>query len=147
MQALNLPPFNCSLSEKDSKTYIFDIIRKKYIVLNPEEWVRQHFVNFMISHRNYSKSLIKIETGLNYGKRAKRTDIQVFDNSGTLNILVECKAPEISINEKVFNQIFQYNKVLNPKILIITNGIEHVFIKILEGGNFEYLSDLPFQNN
>lgn len=147
MQALNLPPYNYNFIEKDSKTYIFDIIRKKHILLTPEEWVRQHFIHFLIEHRQYSKSLFKIETGLNYGKRAKRTDIQVFDNSGKLFILVECKAPEIKLNEKVITQILQYNKILAPQILAITNGIEHVFINLLGNGNLEYLNDLPLQSH
>jgi hypothetical protein len=143
MQPLNLPPYKYDIKMENDKIYIFDTIRKKYLINTPEEWVRQHFIQFLINHRNYSKNLISVETGLKYGNRRKRTDIQLFDNNGLLNILVECKAPDIALDQKVVNQILQYNKVLNPKIMAITNGIEHVFIEINES-NFEYLPDMPY---
>ena len=143
MQALNLPPFEYNFKTEDSKIYIFDIIRKKYLLNTPEEWVRQHFVHFLINERNYSKNLIKLETGLRYGNRRKRTDIQVFNNNGELNTIIECKAPEINLNQKVINQILQYHKVLAAKILVISNGLEHVIISVLDGGKIEYLQDFP----
>lgn len=146
MLPLNLPPFEYNFISKDSKQYIFDPIRKKYILNTPEEWVRQHFVNFLIHHRNYSKNLFKLESGHNYGKRRKRTDIQVFDNSGALDILIECKAPNIIIDNNTISQILIYQKVLRANLLAITNGIEHVFISVLPDGNFSYLADFPFAN-
>lgn len=146
MQPLNLPPFGYDLKKEGERTYIYDSIRKKYLLNTPEEWVRQHFVNFLVNHRNYSKNLISLETGLKYGTRRKRTDIQVFGNDGNLDILVECKAPNIILNQKVINQILQYNKILKPNILAITNGIEHIFVEI-NGLDIEYLTDLPIASN
>jgi hypothetical protein len=145
MTPLNLPPFEYDFKTENGQQFIFDFIRKKYIVNTPEEWVRQHFVNFLINHRNYSKALIKLETGLNYGKRRKRTDIQIYSNTGEIYILAECKAPNIPINQNVINQILQYHKVLDAKILAITNGIDHVFIAKNTDGSIEYLQDLPIQ--
>jgi hypothetical protein len=146
MQPLNLPPFEYNFKIEGEKQYIFDSIRKKYLLNTPEEWVRQHFINFLINHRNYSKNLIKIETGLKYNQRNKRTDIQVFDSEGKLNILVECKAPNIVLNDKVITQILQYHKVLNASVLAITNGIEHVFISLESKDKIQYLSDLPMNS-
>lgn len=146
MQPLNLPPFEYNFKIDCEKQYIFDNIRKKYLLNTPEEWVRQHFINFLIYHRNYSKNLIKIETGLKYNQRNKRTDIQVFDSEGKLNILVECKAPNIGLNDKVITQILQYHKVLNASILAVTNGIEHVFISLNSMDKIQYLSDLPMND-
>lgn len=146
MQPLNLPPFDCKLNILNEKQYIFDAIRKKYVVNSPEEWVRQHFVNFLLNHRKYSKSLIKLESGIIYGKRQKRTDIQVFDNEGKLKIIVECKAPEIKLEAKVISQILQYHKILNAELLAITNGIDHVFISLKNKNKIEYLSDFPPQD-
>lgn len=146
MHPLNLPPFEYNFKETRGKQYIFDSIRKKYLLNTPEEWVRQHFVNFLVNHRSYSKNLIKLETGLKYLNRSKRTDIQVFDRQGNLNILVECKAADIALNQKVLAQILQYHKVLNASILAVTNGIDHVFIRLLPNGSTSFLNDLPFDN-
>jgi hypothetical protein len=143
IQPLNLPPFSYNFKTIENKQYIFDIIRKKYILNTPEEWVRQHFIHFLIGHRNYSKNLIKIESGLKYGNRKKRTDIQLYENSGEIYTIIECKAPEIKLDQKVINQVLIYNKVLNAKILVITNGIEHIIIKVKTDGNVEYLTDFP----
>ena len=104
---------------------------------------KQIKIHFLINERNYSKNLIKLETGLRYGNRRKRTDIQVFNNNGELNTIIECKAPEINLNQKVINQILQYHKVLAAKILVISNGLEHVIISVLDGGKIEYLQDFP----
>jgi hypothetical protein len=142
MQPLNLPPFDYNFKIIDEKQYIFDIIRKKYILNTPEEWVRQHFIHFLISHRSYSRSLIKIETGLKYIKKNKRTDIQVFDNEGNIEMLIECKAPSIALNNAVVTQILQYNKVLQARLLAITNGLDHYFCNI-EAGEVVFLNDIP----
>jgi hypothetical protein len=147
MQPLNLPPFEYNFKIKQEKQYIFDIIRKKYILNTPEEWVRQHFINFLISHRNYSKNLIKIESGLKYLKRKKRTDIQVYDNNGTVFMIIECKAPDVVLDKQVITQILQYHKVLQAQLLAITNGIDHYFCKINDKREIEYLNDLPMQNH
>ncbi|MCR9063885.1 MAG: type I restriction enzyme HsdR N-terminal domain-containing protein [Cytophagales bacterium] len=124
MQELNLPSFDCKIKESDGKTWIFDPIRKKYIVLTPEEWVRQHVVNLLVEHFSYSKSLIKIEGGLKYEKLAKRTDIVVFDKEAKPYLLIECKAPEVNLSKKTISQAAIYNKTIKAPHLAISNGLK-----------------------
>ncbi|MBP6387020.1 MAG: type I restriction enzyme HsdR N-terminal domain-containing protein [Pseudarcicella sp.] len=121
---LNLPEFDVKLSKNGDKVSIFDVIRKKYILLTPEEWVRQHFVHYMINQHQYPKGLIAIENKLIYGSKLKRTDIQVFTRTGDLFMIVECKAPYISIDKSVLDQAAQYNKILQAPYIILTNGID-----------------------
>lgn len=123
MELLNLPPYEHKLKKINDKLCIWDIIRKKYIVLTPEEWVRQHFVHHLINEHDYPKSLIKLESSLSYNKLLKRTDIQVFDRDGSLFMIVECKAPYFKLSEAVFSQATQYNKVLKAQYLTIANGM------------------------
>jgi hypothetical protein len=125
MDKLSLPVFDINIKESEGKTVIFDIIRKKYIVLTPEEWVRQHFVNYLINHLGYVKALIGVEQGLKYNKLQKRTDIIVYDRKGSPLVLVECKEPNHKLNRKVMEQGMMYNKTLNAPYIIISNGIEH----------------------
>ena len=95
MIKLNLPDFDYKLKKAEGKVWIFDVIRKKYLVLTPEEWVRQHVVHFLITHKKYPKALIKLEGGLNYNQLQKRSDIVVFDREGKPWMIMECKAPAI----------------------------------------------------
>ncbi len=125
MKKLNLPAFVCKVKEVDGKQYIYDLIRRKYLLLTPEEWVRQHFINLLITNYQYPRSLFAIETGHKYQTLSKRSDILVFSKSGTPFLLVECKAPEISLTQNVFNQIAQYHHTIRPAYLAVTNGLEH----------------------
>jgi len=125
MQALNLPPSNFQFGERDGKTTIWDRTRKKYIILTPEEWVRQHFIEFLILEKHFLRNLIKIETGLKVLKTFKRTDVLCYSNSGKPILLVECKAPEVKINQQTFDQIARYNIPLQVPYLIVTNGMNH----------------------
>lgn len=121
---------------------IFDIIRKKYIVLTPEEWVRQHFIHFLVFSLNYPKSLFKVESGLNYNKMQKRSDILVYDREMNPFMLVECKSFNVSINQKGFNQIGVYNSTIKAKYLILTNGIKHFCCTMTDEG-YLFLDDIP----
>ncbi len=144
MQALNLPIYKFKIKSNENKYVIFDIIRKKYVSLTPEEWVRQHFIHFLIEEKNYPKSLISIEKKLIINGLTKRTDILVFNNHGLPNIIIECKAPSIKINQNTFDQIAQYNLNLDAKYLIVTNGLEHFYCsmdKINE--HYTFLKDIP----
>ncbi|MEQ8583404.1 MAG: type I restriction enzyme HsdR N-terminal domain-containing protein [Marinoscillum sp.] len=134
MQKLNLPSSDFKLKSEEGNQFIFDIVRKKYLVLTPEEWVRQHFIHLMVNHLAYPKSLIKVETGLAYFKSAKRSDIVLCDREGGNFLLVECKAADVKIDRKTLNQISVYNKELKARYVAITNGLLH-FI-------WEYSSDL-----
>ncbi len=141
---LNLPAFEYQLKKIDDKVHIFDIIRKKFLFLTPEEWVRQHFVHFLITKYHYPKSLMTTERGLYYNKIQKRTDIVVYDRNGKPFLIVECKATNIPINQKVFNQVAMYNKVHQAPYVCVTNGLVHYCCKIdLKNNHFNFLEDLP----
>jgi hypothetical protein len=141
---LNLPPYNYKLKSSENKTYIFDVIRKKYVVLTPEEWVRQHIVNFLINKKGYPKSLINVEKQLVINKLIKRTDVIVFTNSGKPHIIVECKAPLVKITQKTFDQIARYNLKVDAKYLMLSNGLEHYYAQLdTENECFVFLKDIP----
>ncbi len=125
MDKLSLPTFNINIKESAGKTVIFDIIRKKYIVLTPEEWVRQHFIHYLIDHLGYSRALIGVEQGMRYNALLKRTDIIVFDRTGAPLVLVECKEPAHRLNQKAMAQAMMYNKTLKAPYIIVSNGIDH----------------------
>lgn len=146
MESLNLPPFDYKVKRLNGKAYIFDCIRKKYVILSPEEWVRQHVIHLLINHYNYPKSLFSIETGLVYNRLSKRTDIMVLSTEGTPFIVVECKAPHVPISEATFAQIGRYNFSLRPSFLAVTNGLSH-FCFCIQDGQLTYLDDFPSYQN
>lgn len=120
------------------------MIRKKYIQLTPEEWVRQHFVHLLINQKAYPKSLISIEKQLTINKLKKRTDIVVYNNLGLPQLIVECKAPSIKINQTVFDQIARYNLNLQAKYLVLTNGLQHFFAEFdIQKKGVIFIDDLP----
>ncbi|MEB2779799.1 type I restriction enzyme HsdR N-terminal domain-containing protein [Algoriphagus persicinus] len=123
---LNLPHFEPQLLEKEGKMWIFDSLRKKQLVLTPEEWVRQHWINFLISQLKFQKGLLALEKGLIYNKLLKRTDLLVWDKSGNPYLLIECKAPKVKLNQKTIEQACMYHKELKTPFLIISNGIQHI---------------------
>lgn len=125
MQSLNLPSFEYRLKKAGGKVWIFDGIRKKFVVLTPEEWVRQHFVNYLISELKYPRALLKVEGGLAYNELARRSDIVIFDREGKPWMLVECKAPETRLSEETLRQASAYNTTLRARYLTVTNGKTH----------------------
>lgn len=143
-QKLNLPQFEVKIKEEEGKHYIFDYIRKNYFLLTPEEWVRQHFINLLLSHYKYPKSLIKVESGLRYNTLLKRSDITIYDRTGTPFMLVECKSADQPINQSSFNQAAMYNTTTMAKYLTLTNGIK-TYCCIIDHKlkTFEFMSDLP----
>jgi hypothetical protein len=144
MDKLSLPIFDINIKESGGKTVIFDIIRKKYIVLTPEEWVRQHFVHYLIDHLGYSKALIAVEQGMKYNTLLKRTDIIVFDRTGMPLVLVECKEPAHRLNQKVMEQAMMYNKTLKAPYIIVSNGIDHSCMQVnLESKKIDFLNTIP----
>jgi hypothetical protein len=129
MFKLNLPDFNIRVRKEEGKVWIFDIIRKKYIVLTPEEWVRQHFIHYLINDLNYPKSLFRIEGSLTYNKLQKRSDIVIHDREGKPWMLVECKAPNIKLTQKAFNQVAVYNMTIGARYVAVTNGmVQYCFV-------------------
>lgn len=144
MQALNLPTFEIKTKSIKGKTFIFDVIRKKYVALTPEEWVRQHILHFLVVHKNYPSSLIAVEAGLKLNGLNKRADLIVYDKLGIPFLIVECKAPEVKISQDTFDQIARYNVAFNVKYLVVTNGMHHYCCKIdYETNNYTYLQNLP----
>ncbi len=144
MQKLNLPTFNFKLKSNENKTLIFDCLRKKYLVLTPEEWVRQHFVLYLMEVKKYPASLIAVEKQLTINQLKKRTDIVIFNKQGTPNIIVECKAPKVKITQATFDQIARYNLKLNADFLIVTNGLEHFYCMLdSENERYVFLRDIP----
>ncbi|MDA9563719.1 type I restriction enzyme HsdR N-terminal domain-containing protein [Flavobacteriales bacterium] len=131
MQQLNLPEYAFKIKKVGGgKKQIFDAIRKKYVVLQPEEWVRQNFAQFLIQDRKYSASLMVFEHSLKYNGRSKRGDIVLFGKDGKPKLIVECKAPNVKIDESVFDQAAQYNMKLQLDYMIVTNGMQHYCCKI-----------------
>lgn len=130
MYDLNLPKFPFKLKKAEGKVWIFDGIRKKYIVLTPEEWVRQHFIQYLISVKKYPRSLIKVEGGLMYNELQKRSDIVVYDREGRPWLIVECKSPSLPVSPAVLAQVAVYNSTLKAAYICITNGLVHLCAKI-----------------
>ncbi len=142
MHVLNLPPFDHKVIDRNGKPHIYDLIRKKYIMLTPEEWVRQHIIHLLINHYNYPKSLFAVETGLYYNKMAKRSDIMILNTNGLPHLLVECKSPDVAISQHTFAQIARYNFTLRPAFLAISNGLTHYCFSV-QNGEINYLNDFP----
>lgn len=144
MHVLNLPPYQFKLKQQGIRTQIFDSIRKKYVVLTPEEWVRQNFLQYLIQEKKYPASLIAVEAGLKYNQLQKRMDVLVYDKQGSPHLMVECKAPEVKITQDVFDQIARYNMVFKVKYLVVTNGLHH-FCCLMDytQNTYLYLEQIP----
>ena len=141
---LNLPPAELRLEQKEDEFYVFDIIRKKMIFLTPEEWVRQHFLHLLINHLAYPKSLIKVESALKYNHREKRSDLQLYDRTGNVFMLIECKSYKIEMGESTLDQLATYNKVLDADHVAITNGLRHFcWQKKEDRHTYDPLEDFP----
>jgi len=148
VQQLNFPTYTFRFKNSENKLSIFDDIRKKFIVLTPEEWVRQHCVNFLMVKKNYPKSLINVEKELFINGRKKRYDIVVFNSDGSINILIECKAPKIPITQKTFDQIARYNLTLKANLLMVTNGLDHYYCQMdYNNERYHFLKEIPEYNS
>ncbi len=144
MQELNFPKFEYRFKSTENKISIFDIIRKKFIVLQPEEWVRQHCIHYLINDKKIPISLISIEKQLTFNGIKKRYDIVVFNVDGSINLIVECKAPSITINQNTFDQIARYNLILDAEFLMVTNGINHYYCQMNKTEKrYSFLKDIP----
>jgi Type I restriction enzyme R protein N terminus (HSDR_N) len=144
MQELNLPSYEYKIKKNGEKIYIFDNYRKKYVVLTPEEWVRQNFMNFLSLNLNYPSSLIVLEHELIFNGIKKRCDAVVYDTSKKPLVILEFKAPSVPINNKTFEQIAVYNKELMVDYLILSNGLNHYCMKLDSITNkFSFTSQIP----
>ena len=144
MQKLNYPSYTFKLKTNENKTLIFDIVRKKYVTLTPEEWVRQHTIHYLFKEKNYPISLMTVEKQLKIRTLRKRIDIVSYTNDGIPFLIVECKAPSIQISQDTFDQIARYNLKLKAQILMVTNGISHYYCVMNHKKQaYEFLSELP----
>ena len=143
MVSLNLPEINYNIRKNKGNVEIFDIIRRKFVVLTPEEWVRQHFIHFLINEREYTRGLMRVESSLEYNKRIKRSDILIYDRHGQPYLLVECKTYQRPITQAAMTQAAVYNKTLKARYLVITNGLKHYCAERI-GESIEQLKDIPF---
>lgn len=144
LQKLNFPKFSFRFKNSENKVSIFDCIRKKFVILQPEEWVRQHCVLYLMDVKNYPISLINVEKELTINDLKKRYDIVVFNPNGSIHLIVECKAPKININQTTFDQIARYNTELNATYLMVTNGINHYYCQMdFENERYQFLKDIP----
>jgi len=144
MEKLNLPEYALKTRRTDGVQQIWDPVRKKYLVLTPEEWVRQNFLMFLIKELGYPLTLMKHEGGVKYNGRQKRTDILAYDSYGDPVLLVECKASYVKIDSAVFEQAAIYNKQLKAKYLAVTNGLQHFCCQQdFSSGKIHFFEELP----
>ena len=147
MQELNFPKFSFRFKNSENKISIFYVIRKKFMILQPEEWVRQHCVHYLIENKHYPKSLINVEKEIIINKLSKRYDIVVFNSDGSIHLIVECKSPKIPIDQNAFDQIARYNLELNATYLMITNGLNHYYCQMdFKTHKYNFLKDIPNYN-
>ena len=144
MQKLNFPTYSFRFKNSENKTLIYDEIRKKFMVLQPEEWVRQHCVKYLMQEKGFPKSLINVEKELKINNLRKRYDIVVFNPDGSIYLIVECKSAKIKVDQTTFDQIARYNLALNATYLMVTNGINHYYCEMdFEAERYQFLKDIP----
>lgn len=144
MTQLNLPAFPLKIRTGEVKQEIFDPVRRKYVTLTPEEWVRQHIIRYLVTSSNVPESLIVVEKSLVLNKMKKRADVLVYGNAGIPLLIVECKAPDVKITQKTFDQIARYNMVFKVQFLLVTNGLEHFCCSIdFVNSSFLFLENIP----
>ncbi len=144
MDALNLPPYDIKVSEKDGKRLIFDELRRRHVALTPEEWVRQHFVHYLIGHLGYPAGLLANEVELKIGDKRLRCDSILFDKQAHPQMIIEYKAPNIQLTQRVFSQISAYNLLLHVDYLIVSNGMQHICCRMDYTNNtYHFLQEIP----
>lgn len=144
MLELNLPPYEKKITKKDDKPFILDVIRRQYVALTPEEWVRQNFVHFLIEYKGFPQSLMANEVQLKLNGMSRRCDTVVYDRTLRPRVIVEYKAPSVSITQKVFEQICRYNMVLQVDYLIVSNGLAHYCCRIdYPTRSYTFLQEIP----
>ena len=144
MFRLNLPPYPIKIQEKGEKRQIFDILRRKWVALTPEEWVRQHFTHFLVEHKNYPQALLANEVELRIGEKRLRCDTLLYNKELRPRMIIEYKAPTIQIQQKTFDQISVYNLLLKVDYLVVSNGLRHYCCKMdYERQFYQFLENIP----
>ena len=148
MYELNLPPYPIKLQEKDGKRMILDFLRRKYVALTPEEWVRQHFVHYLIEHKGYPQMLMANEVEFKVGDKRLRCDSVLYNNVLQPRMILEYKAPNVTLTQRVFDQISVYNLLLHVDYLVVSNGIHHYCCKMdYDLQKYLFLEDIPDYQN
>lgn len=148
MYELNLPKYGIKIKNDKGHQSIFDVLRRKYVALTPEEWVRQHFVHFLIEHKGYPKALMANEIQLTIGSKKLRCDSVLYDRTLKPRMIIEYKAPTVSITQKVFDQITIYNMLLHVDYLVVSNGIKHYCCRMdYANQKYLFLEDIPDYQN
>lgn len=144
MQPLNFPTLNIQMRNNGQRQEIWDNVRKKWLLLTPEEWVRQHLIQYLHTDKGFPLSLMAVEKTIDLYGMKKRYDLVIYNNNGTPMLLAECKAPEVTISQAVFEQAARYNITMKVPYLLITNGLSHYCCSIdLEKGTSQFLQDIP----
>ncbi|MFV0539023.1 MAG: type I restriction enzyme HsdR N-terminal domain-containing protein [Dysgonomonas sp.] len=148
MLKLNLPPFDINVKKVNGRASVFDPIRRKFVAVSPEEWVRQHFVNFLLTEKGYPQTLIANEIQINLNGQKKRCDTVIYNREPAPVMIIEYKAPDVNITQAVFDQIVRYNIVLKVKYLIVSNGLNHYCCRMdYQNQTYDYLPDIPSYND
>ena len=148
MMQLNLPPYQIRVREVNGRKQIFDVLRRKYIALTPEEWVRQHFIHFLINYKKYPATLLANEVELKVGQKRLRADTILYSKDLKPLMILEYKAPHITITQKTFDQISVYNMLLHVDYLIVSNGLQHYCCKMdYNSKKYLFLEDIPEYQN
>ncbi len=144
MQKLNLPQYSFQVKSSDGKEQIFDLLRKKYVRLTPEEWVRQNFIRYLVEEKGYPSALMVVEAGVNINNNPLRADLIVYGRSGLPLVAAEFKAPSVKITQQTFDQIVRYNMQLKVRFLMVSNGLLHYCCQIDYATNsYSFLPDIP----
>lgn len=144
MQALNLPPYDVKLRGTREKPEIFDFLRRRFVALTPEEWVRQHFTHFLVEHKGYPQALLGNEIELKIGQKRLRCDSLLYNKEMHPRMIIEYKAPSVAVTQKVFNQISTYNLLLHVDYLIVSNGLQHYCCRMdYEHERYEFMQEIP----
>lgn len=148
MYELNLPSFDFRLKKESTGICIYDVVRRKYVKLTPEEWVRQHVVHFLLTQKHYPLSLMNVEVGMEIQSMRRRADIVCYNSQADVLLVTECKAPEVKITQEVFEQIAQYNMCLKARYLFVSNGLTHFACEInAEQKSYMFLENVPDYNS
>lgn len=142
MEKLNLPECSLKIKNEEGNEFVFDIVRKKYVALTPEEWVRQHFIHLMINQLSYPKSLITLEFPMTYFRSGKRSDILLMDRNGRPFLLIECKSAKVKLGSETVRQVSTYNKIMQAPYIAMTNGLKH-FIWKYNGKDYQPEKEFP----
>lgn len=144
MQELNLPGYEFRLKTVGSKKYIFDSVRKRFVLLTPEEWVRQNFIRYLSEEKRYPQSLMAVEKQIILNGKQFRFDLLIYRRNGEPLLIAEFKAPNVKISQDTFDQVVRYNMVLKVELVVVSNGLQHFICEIdYDSINYQFLKEVP----